>query len=444
MLWPDGQVFYEFDDSAGANLRAMITTAMDNIEGVTCLSFHQNPLQQRRDLRNFVENLQRKDMFRTFQHLPPGTRDLFLSSLETQLPRIEDLFGVLQTQPRYRIEDLLLGLRKTQPERLKDLFRVLYIRRIRLSDLSRFLRYLFRFLQGLPPRRQDSVLDLLREGSTRNLQGPDPLASPDFIRFQNLEGETDCNSDSIGKLGGMQIINLGDRCHNQNIIVHEIGHAIGFWHEQSRPDRDQYIKINWENVIETNEISEQFRTNPDVDYRGEQYDYASIMHYNLNAFSKNGQDTMTVINQPDQIQHNNIGLGQTFSASDIRQIQKMYKCYKPGGTLGYLSIEMQRATGLPIGEYSACITAVDTLNSKHELCTSKVFRRINDDHVNWYQELQPEPFLNWSFFEIVIYQQDVEVVIDRQTIWIESKQLTPNSFCVEKNMCVYFTYVCRD
>ena len=409
----------------------MITSAMDNIEGIPCLSFHQNPPQQRRDLMNFVENLprslQRNDFFPSFQNLPPQTRDYLLSSFETQPRRIEDLFRGL----------------KNQPERLEDLFRVLDTqpRRIRSNDLSYFLRYLFRFLQSLPPRRQDPFLDLLREGSTRNLQGPDPLPSPDFIRFQN-KGEG-CYSDSVGKLGGEQIINLGDGCHHQNTIVHEIGHAIGFWHEQNRPDRDKYIKINWGNVMEVNNIYEQFELNKDVDYRGEQYDYDSIMHYELNAFSKNGQDTMRVINQPDQIQHNNIGLGQTFSASDIRQIQKMYKCYKPGGTLGYLSIEMQGATGLPIGEYSACITAVDTLNSKHELCTSNVSNRNHEDIVDWNQELQPEPRLHWSFFEIVIYQGD-EIIIDRQTIWIESKQKTPNSFCVEENMCVYFTYVCRD
>ena len=48
---------------------------------------------------------------------------------------------------------------------------------------------------------------------------------------------------------GQQGISLG-RCNSMSNAVHEIGHVVGFWHEQSRPDRDQYVKVLFNNIID--------------------------------------------------------------------------------------------------------------------------------------------------------------------------------------------------
>lgn len=108
----------------------------------------------------------------------------------------------------------------------------------------------------------------------------------DRVVFQQQAGV--CNSQ-VGRQGGGQFINLGADC-NFGIIVHEIGHAVGMWHEQSREDRDQFVQINYNNITPGKEHNFNQHIN-DGDDIGD-YDYGSIMHYGAYAFSENGQPTI--------------------------------------------------------------------------------------------------------------------------------------------------------
>jgi hypothetical protein len=81
---------------------------------------------------------------------------------------------------------------------------------------------------------------------------------------------------------GQQTISLGAGCTTGSAI-HEIGHAVGLWHEQSREDRDLFVTINWQNIEPGKEHNfDQHIT--DGDDIGT-YDYGSIMHYPRTAFS---------------------------------------------------------------------------------------------------------------------------------------------------------------
>ena len=85
----------------------------------------------------------------------------------------------------------------------------------------------------------------------------------------------------VGMIGGEQEIVI-DNWGDAGTIAHEIGHALGLLHEQSKPDRDQYIKIITENIIKG------YENNFDIwPYNGqytEGFDFNSLMCYHSWSF----------------------------------------------------------------------------------------------------------------------------------------------------------------
>lgn len=54
----------------------------------------------------------------------------------------------------------------------------------------------------------------------------------------------------VGKRGnGPQAISIGKNCDKFGIVVHELGHVVGFWHEHTRPDRDRHVQIIRDNIM---------------------------------------------------------------------------------------------------------------------------------------------------------------------------------------------------
>lgn len=137
-----------------------------------------------------------------------------------------------------------------------------------------------------------------------------------YIYFRTGSG---CSS-YVGMQGGRQDIHLADGC-TTGTVIHEIGHAIGLFHEQNRIDRNQYVKIHYENIKP--KLAYNFYSVLGGRYKAKDFtdemDFQSVMLYNSYAFSKNGKPTITKLNG-ETYETNREGL----SDGDITGINQMY------------------------------------------------------------------------------------------------------------------------
>ncbi|KAJ8289811.1 hypothetical protein GJAV_G00005590 [Gymnothorax javanicus] len=154
--------------------------------------------------------------------------------------------------------------------------------------------------------------------------------------YLSFEKDSGCFSYVGNNRHGGQIVSIGEFCDHVFIVEHEILHALGFWHEQSRYDRDEYVTILWENIEEGQELNFEKTLKNETTSHGTPYDYYSVMHYGPYTFS-NGNGT-TIITKLPQFQ--NI-IGQTLDMShfDVVELNKLYKCTSSVGLLAKCSFE---------------------------------------------------------------------------------------------------------
>ncbi|XP_055931553.1 astacin-like metalloprotease toxin 5 [Argiope bruennichi] len=142
----------------------------------------------------------------------------------------------------------------------------------------------------------------------------------DYIRLHPGQG---CYS-FVGRVGGPQIVSLGKGCGWQGTITHELGHAIGFYHEQNRSDRDDYLNIFWEN-IQSGQEDQFFKMSPLQNILLTPFDYDSIMLYGSLTFSKDKANRLRTMEGKDGRYLNDVNTKQ-LSKDDAKRINMLYDC----------------------------------------------------------------------------------------------------------------------
>ncbi|XP_046549591.1 zinc metalloproteinase dpy-31-like [Haliotis rubra] len=159
-----------------------------------------------------------------------------------------------------------------------------------------------------------------------------------FVQFISYNGphlifrkKKGCNS-YIGRHGNGQTISIGTGCGTRGIVTHEIGHALGFWHEHERPDRDKYVTVYFENIKAGRSHAfgrESWKNTRSI---GIPYDYSSVMHYSTKAFSKNNKPTITA---KESDMERTLGTGSGLSFYDVKLANLIY-CQATCGSRGLL------------------------------------------------------------------------------------------------------------
>lgn len=209
-----------------------------------------------------------------------------------------------------------------------------------INSLISFLSNIYIFLMVKDEDDVESIMgaiDEFHEKTCLVFHPYDNKTDKNYVIFRG--NQAGCWS-SVGKQNKGQVINLQNPgCLSHGTIVHEILHAVGFYHQQSTYDRDEFVKINWENIKPGTEHNFNKYDNRTVTNYKTEYDYNSVMHYSKKAFSQNGNETITPLKPGVEI-----GQRKSMSKKDIFKVRMMYKDHckgrKPQGVIASVPLRI--------------------------------------------------------------------------------------------------------
>ena len=373
---------------------------------------------------------------------------LFEGDIKTSFETIRQLYDLNETQAN----DLILKFGNVTDNRFNHVDKRSASSDHDLLWSSRIVPYVYD--SSLSTAVRNKIRKAMDEWeSSTCLQFINRIDENDYVYF--TDAERGCFSN-VGRIGGEQNINLGDGCDNHSTILHEIGHALGFWHEQSRPDRNSYVKIYDENIKSGEDDNFMKRKDKEVDYQGVGYDYASIMHYEREAFLKDsctGKCLTLDQNNPSVYENQGrpeLGKQMHLSSSDILQANRLYTC-RGHGEQGVLMVYIRNGINLEDTDHNIFTGAPDPyVNITAVSSTGGIFYKKTS-----HQQGTRSPTWNewvyfsdneWQFFRLRVWDNDIDsddIMSMSQTFpLLNRRQATSQRLCANTscNSYVRFDY----
>ncbi|KAL0867875.1 hypothetical protein ABMA27_008565 [Loxostege sticticalis] len=120
-----------------------------------------------------------------------------------------------------------------------------------------------------------------------------PWSDSHWIHITNKDGVRECVHDTaVNGSSTLEIVmTMGIECMQRRDILHLLMHALGFNDEITHPQRDQYVRVLWDNINPAYRPLFRIRYE-EFSSRQTEYDPMSIMHFHDRAFTMNGQATI--------------------------------------------------------------------------------------------------------------------------------------------------------
>jgi hypothetical protein len=207
---------------------------------------------------------------------------------------------------------------------------------IPLAKWSMPIEYTLNYIKSnsLKPIIRDALNEIQTKTGCIKFSLVDSTPEHSHIQFTEVNslGDGVCAESPLGKQSIVNEINVATTCQRYGSLIHETLHSLGFAHTQQRPDFDQYITVNWNNIkTSPPDLKANFYPWPYALKNQGPFDYSSIMMYPTTAFAKQG--TETLIPKRDAAK-NRLLMGQRdhLSTEDVNILKKIYCAATSGGS----------------------------------------------------------------------------------------------------------------